>query len=184
MVNLPGELIHSDVSGPHEKSIGGAKWYVLFKDETTGYRFVYFMYNKNEVLQKFKQVAEIIKAKFGKPIKYLRSDRGTEYVNNEMATFMIENGIESQLTGRYSPEQNGKSERDNRTIVEAARASLHALGLPKRLWSCAVDCAVYTLNRTPIEEESVTPFEKWTGKKPKLSHLRTFGCDAYEQVPT
>lgn len=26
---LPGELIHLDVSVPHEKSFGGAKWYVL-----------------------------------------------------------------------------------------------------------------------------------------------------------
>lgn len=180
---LPGELIHSDVCGPHEKSFGEAKWYVLFKDEATGYRIVHFMNQKNEVLQKFKQVAAVLKAKFGRPVKYLRSDRGTEYINEQVITYMRENGIEAQLTGRYTPEQNGRNERDNRTIVEAARACLHALGLPKRLWSCAVDCAVYTLNRTPIEEENVTPFEKWTGSQPKLDHLRTFGCDAYEQVP-
>lgn len=114
---LPDELIHSDVSGPHEKSIGGAKRYVLFKDEATGYRFV-----------------AIVKAKFGRSVKCLRSDRETEYFNKQFETYVRENGIEAQLTGRHSPEQNGKSERDNRMIVEAARASLHALGLPKRLW--------------------------------------------------
>lgn len=141
------------------------------------------MYQKNEVFQKFKQVAAIVKAKFGRSVKYLRSDRGTEYVNKQFEAYMRENGIEAQLTGRHSPEQNGKSERDNRTIVEAARASLHALGLPKRLWSSAVDCAVYTLSRTPSEGENETPFEKWVGNRPKLEHLRTFGCDAYEQVP-
>lgn len=91
------------------------------------------------------------------------------------------NGIEAQLTCRHSPEQNGRSERDNRTIVKAARASLHALGLPKRLWLWAVECAVYTLNRTPIE--TVIPSEKLTGRQPKLDHLRIFRCDAYEQVP-
>lgn len=140
------------------------------------------MFQKNEILQKFKQVAAIVKAKFGRPIKYLRLDRGTEYVNEQFKTYMQENGIKAQLTGRHSPEQNGKSERENRTIVEAARSSLHAFGLPKRLWSCAVDCVVYTLNRTPLEDEDITPFEKWPGNQPKIDHLRTFGCDTYEQV--
>ena len=27
-----------------------------------------------------------------------------------------------------------------------------------------------------------TPQEVWTGKKPSLSHLRVFGCDAYVHV--
>ena len=28
-----------------------------------------------------------------------------------------------------------------------------------------------------------TPQELWTSKKPSLSHLRVFGCDAYIHVP-
>src|SRR5271156_6868330 len=28
-----------------------------------------------------------------------------------------------------------------------------------------------------------TPHEVWTGKKPSLSHLRVFGCDAFVHVP-
>ena len=31
--------------------------------------------------------------------------------------------------------------------------------------------------------EDKTPHEVWTGKKPSLSHLRVFGCDAYVHVP-
>ena len=31
--------------------------------------------------------------------------------------------------------------------------------------------------------EDKTPQEVWTGKKPSLSHLRVFGCDAYVHVP-
>lgn len=29
----------------------------------------------------------------------------------------------------------------------------------------------------------MTPYEVWTGKKPFLSHLRVFGCEAYVHVP-
>ena len=31
--------------------------------------------------------------------------------------------------------------------------------------------------------EDKTPQEVWTGKKPSLSHLGVFGCDAYVHVP-
>jgi len=31
--------------------------------------------------------------------------------------------------------------------------------------------------------EDKSPQEVWTGKKPSLSHLRVFGCDAYVNVP-
>ena len=29
----------------------------------------------------------------------------------------------------------------------------------------------------------MTPYEKWYGKKPKLSHLKVFGCVAFAHVP-
>jgi len=34
---------------------------------------------------------------------------------------------------------------------------------------------------SPLEDK--TPQEVWTGKKPSLSHLKVFGCDAYVHVP-
>ena len=40
------------------------------------------------------------------------------------------------------------------------------------------------VNRSPASaSEDKTPYEVWTGKKPSLSHLRVFGCDAYVHVP-
>ncbi|RCU28532.1 hypothetical protein DVA69_17500, partial [Acinetobacter baumannii] len=37
----------------------------------------------------------------------------------------------------------------------------------------------FTLNRTPSKSVETTPFELWFGKKPKLSYLKVWGCDAY-----
>jgi len=46
-----------------------------------------------------------------------------------------------------------------------------------------VDTACYLVNRSPsLALEDKTPQEVWTGKKPSLSHLRVFGCDAYVHV--
>ena len=48
----------------------------------------------------------------------------------------------------------------------------------------AVETACYLVNRSPSSAlEDKTPHEVWTGKKPSLSHLRLFGCDAYVHVP-
>lgn len=46
----------------------------------------------------------------------------------------------------YTPEQNGTVERENKTIVEAARTQLRAKSLDKRLWAEAVNASVFVLN--------------------------------------
>ena len=47
-----------------------------------------------------------------------------------------------------------------------------------------MDIACYLVNRSPSSTlEDKTPQEVWTSKKPSLSHLRVFGCDAYVHVP-
>jgi len=47
----PGELIHSDVAIMPTPSVGGAKYFVIFKDDHSGYRVVYFMKHKNDTLE-------------------------------------------------------------------------------------------------------------------------------------
>ena len=58
-------------------------------------------------------------------------------------------------------------------------------GLPKTFWAEAVATAVHVRNRVPTtaHKEPTTPYEKWFGVKPNLSHLRVFGCVAYAHIP-
>jgi len=78
----PGELIHTDVCGPFsEMSIGGAKFYLLFIDEATDYRMVYFIKHKSDVTEKVKEFNQLVYNKFGHCIKILRADNGREYIN-------------------------------------------------------------------------------------------------------
>eukprot|EP00253_Pinus_taeda_P004576 PITA_04576 len=72
----------------------------------------------------------------------------------------------------------------NKTLMERARSMLSGAGLGQEFWAEAVDTACYLVNRSPSSAlEDKTPQEVWTGKKPSLSHLRVFGCDAYVHVP-
>ncbi len=56
--------------------------------------------------------------------------------------------------------------------------------LPHKFWAEALSTAVYLKNRSPTKAlRDLTPNEAWTKKKPKVEHLRVFGCDAYAHVP-
>jgi len=46
------------------------------------------------------------------------------------------------------------------------------------------ETACCLVNRSPSSAlADKSPHEVWTGKKPSLSHMRVFGCDAYVHVP-
>lgn len=50
-----GELTHSDVCGHmSEESLGGARFFVIFKDDATNYRHAYFIRHTLDVFEKFK----------------------------------------------------------------------------------------------------------------------------------
>jgi hypothetical protein len=69
-------------------------------------------------------------------------------------------------------------------IVEITRAMLNEKNLPNYFWAEVVATRVYIMNQTPIAVvHGMTPEEKFTCKKPDVSHLRVFGCIAYVHVP-
>ena len=55
--------------------------------------------------------------------------------------------------------------------------------MPHHFWAEAVNTTVYIMNRTPtVVVHVVTPEEKYSGKKPDLSHFKVFGCIAYVHI--
>jgi len=53
--------------------------------------------------------------------------------NKQMYGYLRAKGISLETTSPYTPEQNGRVERDNRLLIESARAMLHAKNLPVKL---------------------------------------------------
>ena len=59
-----GDLIHSDVCGPVSvSSPGGAKYFVTFKDDHSGYAVIHFIKQKSKVFELFKQFVKESKLK-------------------------------------------------------------------------------------------------------------------------
>lgn len=121
------------------------------------------MRSKDEVLGCFEQYEAQAAAKFQMKISRLRCDNGGEYTGRRFKQFCRSKGIQIEFTVPYTPEQNGTSERMNRTLVEKAKTMLLDSGLDKRFCGQAVQTAAYLLNRSPTSAVvyKQTPFELW-----------------------
>ena len=95
-----------------------------------------------------------------------------EYVSHDFTQFCADREILHQFTNPYTPQQNGISERLNRTLIESAKSMLYHVKMPLNFWAKAVNTAVYLHNRSPTNAlKDKTPFECWFGKKPNVSNL-------------
>ena len=174
----PLELVYTDICGPITPStISGGKYFFLIVDDFSRLMWVAILKNKSEVFGAFQKLKTLAKSESnGALIKCLRTDCGGEFSFEEFSNWCEEKGIQRQLTTPYTPQQNGVVERKNRTIVSLIRSLLKDKSLPLELWGEAINTCVYVLNRSsPKSLQEKTPYEMWSGKKPKLSHLRIFG---------
>nr|GFA56391.1 ribonuclease H-like domain-containing protein [Tanacetum cinerariifolium] len=110
----------------------------------------------------------------------VRTDRGKEFLNKILNAFFKEEGIEHQTSTAQTPKQNGIVERQNCTLVEAARTMLSASQLPLFFWAEAIATACYTQNRSIIIlTHGKIPYHIINDRKPLIKHLYIFGCICY-----
>ena len=155
-----------------------------FIDDSTRYVWVYFLKSKDQVFEKFLEWKAMVEKSAGRKLKVFRTDNGGEYTSKEFEGYLMTEGVRHELTIPKTPEQNGVAERMNRTLVEATRAMLVGANLPHRFWAEALSTATYLRNRSPTKAVcGKTPYEAWTGEKPRVDGLRVFGCQAFAHVP-
>ena len=177
--NLLG-LIHSDVCGPLSSNArGGFQYFITFTDDFSRYGYVYLMKHKSESFEMFKIFKNEVQNQLGKSIKALRSDRGGEYLSQEFIDHLTDCGIVSQLTPPGTPQWNGVCERRNRTLLDMVRSMMSQSDLSICIWGYPLETAPFLLNRVPSKSVKKTPYEMWTGKRPSLSFLKIWGCEAY-----
>ena len=153
---------------------GGYRYFLTFIDDLSRHGYIYLMKHKSETFEKFKEFQSEVENHHNKKIKFLRCDRGGEYLSYEF----LQCGIVSQLTPPRTPQRNGVSERCNRTLLDMVRSMMFLTDLPLSFWGYALETTAFTLNRAPSKSVETTPYELWFGKKPKLSFLKVWGCDA------
>ncbi|GKB36167.1 retrovirus-related pol polyprotein from transposon TNT 1-94 [Tanacetum coccineum] len=121
-----------------------------------------------------------IQVGLNKTVRFIRTDNGTEFVNQALSAYYEGVGITHQKSVPRTPQQNGVVERRNRTLVEAARTMMIFSKAPMFLWAEAVATACYTQNRSLIHtRHNKTPYELVHEKKPDLTFFRVFGALCY-----
>lgn len=170
------QLVHTDICGPMKtQSLGGSIYFLTFIDDFSRNIWIYFLKQKSEAFEKFKELKTLVEKQSGLYINVLGSDRGGEFSSNEFLEF---------YTTRYTPQQNGVAKRNNKTIMEMERSVLKTKKLSNDFWAEAVACVVYILNKSPTKSvQNKIPHETWKGKKHNVFHFRVFRCVCYSLVP-
>lgn len=172
----PGEVLHMDTVTFNIPSLGGSKYFVLIKDEFSSYKIVFFAKLKSEITNKVKSIINQVKLETGNQTLKIFSDQGSEFKNVDLSSFISNLGTSHEMSNVRTPEQNGLIERENRTIIEAARTLIYQANLTAEYWAEAVNTSVYLLNRVPNSRNpDTTPYELWHCRKPSLANLHKFG---------
>ncbi len=121
----------------------------------------------------------------GTRIGRLSADNDGVFTSGRFKTLLKKNNIDFEPAPPHTPELNGVVERMEGVLMAMIRPMLLQSGLKKGLWAEALRTATFLKNRLPSEAlpNRITPYERFTGLKPNLSRLRTFGCCAWTVIP-
>nr|GEU80552.1 hypothetical protein [Tanacetum cinerariifolium] len=174
-------LLHMDLYGPMcVESVNEKKYILVIINDYSRLTWVKFLRSKYETLDFIIKFLKMIQVRLKVPVHRIRTDNGTEFVNQTLRAYYEEVGISHETSVAHSPQQNGVVERRNRTLIEAARTmSIYAQSL-LFIWAEAVATACYTQNRSIIRlHHRKTPYELLHNKLPDLSFLHVFGALCY-----
>ena len=125
------ETIHTDVCGPMSVDArGGYRYFLTFTNDLRRYGYIYLMKHKSETFEKFKEFQSEVENHRNNKIKFLRSDRGGEYLSYKFGLHFKQCEIVSLLMPPRTPQHNGVSERCNRTLLDMVRYMMSLIDLP------------------------------------------------------
>nr|GEZ73177.1 hypothetical protein [Tanacetum cinerariifolium] len=138
---------------------------------------VFFLATKDETASVLKTFIVGIDNLLSLKVKIIRCDNGTEFKNADLNQFCGLKGIKREFSIPRTPQQNGITERKNRTLIEVARTLLADSLLPIPFWAEAVNTACYVQNRVLVTKpHNKTPYELLHGRTPNIGFMRPFGC--------
>nr|GEU30057.1 hypothetical protein [Tanacetum cinerariifolium] len=115
-------LLHMDICGPMRvESVNGKKYILVIVDDYSRFTRVKFLRSKDETSDFTIKFLKMIQVRLKVPVRRIRTDNRTEFVNQTLCEYYEEVGISHETSVARSPEQNGVDERRNRTLIEAAR---------------------------------------------------------------
>ncbi|GJT58902.1 putative ribonuclease H-like domain-containing protein [Tanacetum coccineum] len=107
-------LLHMDLCGPMRvESINGKKYILVIVDDYSRFTWVKFLRSKDEAPDAIIKCIKNIQVRLNATVRNVRTDNGTEFVNQTLRDFYENVGISHQTSVARTPQQNGIVERQN-----------------------------------------------------------------------
>ncbi|GJU57339.1 retrovirus-related pol polyprotein from transposon TNT 1-94 [Tanacetum coccineum] len=152
-------LLHMDLCGPMRvASVNGKKYILVIVDDYSRFTWVKCLRSKDEAPDFIIKFLKMIQVRLKVPVRRIRTDNGTEFVNQTLREYYEKVGISHETSVARSPQQNGVVERRNRTLIEAARTMLIYAKALLFLWAEVVPTAYFDeLTAMASEHSSLGP---------------------------
>nr|GEZ55762.1 retrovirus-related Pol polyprotein from transposon TNT 1-94 [Tanacetum cinerariifolium] len=105
-------LLHMDLYEPMRvESVNGKKYILVIVDDYSRFTWVKFLRSKDETPMFIIKFLKMIQVRLNVPVRRIRIDNGTEFVNQTLWDYYKEVGISHETSVARSPQQNGVVER-------------------------------------------------------------------------
>ncbi|GJX49942.1 retrovirus-related pol polyprotein from transposon TNT 1-94 [Tanacetum coccineum] len=147
-------LLHMDLFGPMRvASVNGKKYILVIVDDYSRFTWVKCLRSKDETPDFIIKFLKMIQVRLQVTIRRIRTDNGTEFVNQTLLEYYEKIGISHETSVARSPRQNGAE---------------------------AVATSCYAQNRSIVRLcHGKTPYEILHDKPPDLSFFHVFGALCY-----
>nr|GEZ47237.1 hypothetical protein [Tanacetum cinerariifolium] len=136
--------------------------------------------SKDETPEVLNNFLRLVQRGLQAQVRVVRTNKCTEFLNQTLHAYIAAEGILHQTSVARTPEQNGVVERQNRTLVEAARTMLSAAKVPLFFWAEAIATAYFTQNRSlVIPRHEKTPYHIINDRKPLVKFFHIFVSICY-----
>nr|GFB16510.1 retrovirus-related Pol polyprotein from transposon TNT 1-94 [Tanacetum cinerariifolium] len=100
-------LLHMDLCGPMRvESVNGKKYILVIVDDYSRFTWVKFLRSKDETPMFIIKFLKVIQVRLNVPVRRIRTDNGTEFVNHTLRDYYEEVGISHETSVARSPQQN------------------------------------------------------------------------------
>jgi len=180
-------LVHTDWWGPYRTpGPNGERYIQVFIDDMSGYAGVYPSRNKDCGADNLRHFAAMLKEITNNKcsVHLVQADYERVYTHGAFAALCSNVGYLQRFSSPYSHNQNGRAERYWRTMENFVSAMFSYSGVGLRFWPYAVRTFTIHHNMMASTTNSLSPYERLTGKRPDISALRTWGCpvEAYVEA--
>ena len=176
----PLHQVNMDIFSSSVQSIEGYFYAVILVDCNSGYRWIYGMKLKSDMLKVVKKwYSDIAILRQKHKLLVVMRDNAGENKSQEVVDFFESMGVKNYYSTAHEQWQNGLPEAAINSVMMLSRTIMVESGLGGRFWFKSASAGCEARNVTYKARIGTSPWNLMHGEKKDLSRFRAFGCRAW-----